>query len=100
MALLTGRSTLAKAERGLLGERILTCTMNRIRSLSAELLPSESAGIRQPEALSETQGMGDRNGSRERDTGGRESTRGNRGRQSGLAQSSRMSEGQRIQRHV
>ena len=69
MALLTGRSTLAKAERGLLGERMLTCTMKRIRSLSAELLPSESAVIRQPEALDKDTGNGDRNGTRERDTG-------------------------------
>ena len=57
MALFTGRSTLAKAERGLLGERMLTCTMNRIRSLSAELLPSESAAIRLRQAWSETQVM-------------------------------------------
>ena len=41
VAFLTGRSMLAKAERGLLGERMLTWTMKRMRSLSAELLPSE-----------------------------------------------------------
>lgn len=38
VARLMGRSMLAKAERGDLGERMLTWTMKRIRSRRAELL--------------------------------------------------------------